>query len=110
MAMSRRDAELFYDGRIPPGAVDDTLPSRFAARDVRTPANGVRVGRVTEKPEITRCRMARFIGACLVRGSLTREDLGVGGFTEAEIKAYANDALRQALIENPTLQTIEMAA
>lgn len=103
--MSRADAEIFYDGRIPPGAVDDTLPSRFAPS--RQP---VRLGRVTEKPESVRRRMAAAFATLANTGCVAEHDLKAFGFTTAQIAAHKDEALRQMLVEHPTLLSIEWAA
>lgn len=103
--LPRADAELFYDGRIPPGAVDDTLPSRFV------PAAPVRVGRVIEKPASIRRRMAAAL-ATLANGgrAITEDDVKRFGFSSEEIRAHGADAIREMLIAHPTLPSIEWAA
>ena len=104
--MSRYDAERFYDGRIPPGAVDDALPSRF-----KPASPAVRVGRVVEKPASVRARMAQVMARLALTGQILRDDLKrVGRFTDQQIDAHGNDAIREMLWENPTLLTVEFAA
>lgn len=104
MPMSYADAERFYDGHIPKGAVDHSLPSRFPI------ANAVRLINVRPKPEaIIEC-MARKIAVLMAGGSVTEGQLKLLGFTAGEIAAYAGDALRLALVRNPTFETVELSA
>jgi hypothetical protein len=103
MPMSRQDAEVFWDRSIPAGAVDDSLPSRFSE------ANAVRVV-VRPKPATIIESMARKIARLMAGGSVTEGQLKLLGFKDAEIAAYAQDALRLALIRNPTFETVELSA
>jgi hypothetical protein len=104
MPMSYADAERFYEGRIPPGAVDDTLLSRFQV------ANGVRVVNIRPKPATIIERMARRIEMLMAGGTVTQGQLKLLGFSDAEIATYAPDALRLAHVRNPTFETVEMGA
>lgn len=104
--MSRHDAEIFYDGRIPPGAVDPSAPDRFRSPSSSPSASA----RMTPKPEVVRKRMANVIATLAVRGTILDADLITFGFTAAEITTHFQDALREALITHPTLLTIEAVA
>lgn len=102
MTMSRRDAELFYDGPIPPGAVDPSAPDRF-----REPLP--RPVRMVPKPEFVRARMARVIAVVGICGTITEADLLQQGFTKAELREHFQDALREAMLDG-TLPSIEAVA
>ncbi len=102
MRLSQHDAELFYDGRIPPGVVHPSAPDRYTAAPPR-PA------RMVPKPEAIRARMARVIAVVGVRGVITETDLLQQGFNKADIAEHFQDALRAALLDG-TLPSIEGAA
>ncbi len=102
--MSFHDAQLTYDGRIPAGVVDPAAPDAFRA------ANAVRIGKVTPKPDAVRARLVKAMTLLAGAGAITEHDLARLGFTAAEIRDHAADALRQVMIENPTFSTIEWAA
>lgn len=104
MGMSLHDAQLFYDGPIPPGAIDPSAPDRF-----RSEAPPI-MARVVFKPEVIRRRMARVIGTLGVRGTITKDDLLQQGFTETELKEHFQDALREALQADDTMLSIEAVA
>jgi hypothetical protein len=104
MRMCRSDAEVFYDRKIPPGVIDDTLPPRLSQ------ANAVRLVRITPKPAAIIESMARKIAQLMAGGSVTQCQLKLLGFSETEIAAYAQDALRLALVRNPTFETVELSA
>lgn len=103
MGLSYHDASLVYDGPIPPGVVDPSAPDRFRA-EARPPV------RMVPKPEAIRARMARVIAVVGVRGCITDADLLQQGFTGAEIKAHFQDALREALLSDATMLSIEAVA
>lgn len=102
--LSRRDAELAYDGRIPPGVIDPNAPDLFTVNP------HARIGRVVIKPEAIRARMVRAMTMLAAGGAILESDLVRAGFTAAEIAAHAADALRQVMVENPTFTSIEWAA
>lgn len=102
--LSRRDAELAYDGRIPAGVVDPNAP------DIFTVNPHARIGKVTIKPEAVRARMVRAVFMLAGAGLVTEGDLLRAGFTKTEIAAHGADAIRQVMVENPTFATIEWAA
>jgi hypothetical protein len=96
--MSRRDAELFYDGPIPAGVINDALPDRLA---VTTP---VRIGAVTEKPASIVARMATCIATLATdRGVVETRDLKRLGFSEEQIDRHGQAAIAQAMHANPML-------
>lgn len=103
--MSRHDAELKYDGLIPDGVIDPSAPDRFV-----TAAHAVRSGAIRLKPEAIIARMARAIATLAVGGTVTEGQLRQLGFSETEIAAYGPDALRAAMLANPTFETMELAA
>lgn len=102
--MSFHDAQLTYDGRIPAGVVDPAAADAF-----RVQAHA-RIGKVTPKPDAIRARMVKAMTMLAGAGAITEYDLQRAGFTAAEIRDHAADALRQVMIENPTFSTIEWAA
>lgn len=102
MRLSRHDAELMFDGPIPAGVIDDTLPSRLRAP--------VRIGAVTLKPAAVRARMVRALLRLLPTGCVTEADLERAGFTADEIRAHRATALAYALLIFPTLETMELPA
>lgn len=95
MGMSRNDAELFYDGAIPPGAIDPSAPDRFTLDPLPVMA------RMTFKPEVIRRRLARTIARLAPRGAITRDDLRQQGFTEAQIADHYDAALDAAMHADP---------
>jgi hypothetical protein len=101
MAMSLNDAQLFYDGRIPPGAVDPKLPDYFTRPKART-----RLVNVKEKPEAIVARMAAALAVFAGNGTATEYALKKLGFSDAEIAEYGPRAVRQMLRDNPTFTTI----
>lgn len=104
MAMSYHDAELFYDRGIPRGAVDPNAPDRLR------PANRVRLVNVREKPASIVRRMVDAL-AMLAGSNLATEDaLKRFGFTPAQIAEHGTAAVRQMILENPTLPLIEWGA
>lgn len=105
MPMSRHDAELVYDGRIPPGVIDDRIPSQLLAQ-----ANAVRLGAVKPKPAAILASMAAKLAHLMMCGCATEADLERAGFTPAEIREHRADAMRLALMQYPTLDGLEWAA
>lgn len=105
MRMSFHDAQLTYDGAIPPGVIDHSLPDRY-----RAAAHAVRVGAVRLKPEVIIARMARQIAQLMAGGTVTQQQLKLLGYSDDEITRYSADALRAAHIANPTFETVELVA
>lgn len=103
MPMSRNDAELAYDGVIPPGTIVDGTPSRFQA-------NAVRLVKVTPKPEAVLARMVVIMAQYMACGCATEGDLERAGFTPGEIREHRAEAVRLAYFKNPTMLSLEFAA
>lgn len=104
MAMSFNDAQLTYDGRIPPGVVDPHAADQLVARRV------VRLTNIREKPEATRARLVKAMSMFAGITAITEQDLLRLGFTKAELEQHAGDALRQLFLENPTLPSMQWGA
>jgi hypothetical protein len=65
---------------------------------------------VRPKPAAVIERMARRIEILMAAGAVTEGQLKLLGFSADEIAVYAPDALRLALVRNPTFETVEMGA
>lgn len=105
MRTSRYELECSYDGRVPAerlkGAPD--YPPGFFA-------NVVRGGKVTPKPAVVKARMASIFAQLALRGPVTADDLKRSGFTDAEIAEHGQSVMRDAIMANPGLDTLEWAA